>query len=431
MISIGQNEAASHSEVPGRSGRHLGDLDVSFPGTPDGVFFRNPDGTSRRRGRLFPPTTLEDALVIPKLFLKVHSTEALSFVQVTKLSGIEDDGWRNLLLQSATQFGLVRDVDSHFALTSLGERCISAGDPNRTSTALAFAFLSVQLYRRMARLYGESEMPSDVRMTEDLTEVADLEFRVSSQCAFNYRADNLFIGPGVFTVTDERVSKERDALSKSTRDYPQWIFADSGPAAEELRKSVAHPPAGSKKSLREVSPPDPTSPTGHRPARPIEVTHPRCFIAMPFTEHNNQYKAGFFKEVLETLLEPAIKAAGLEPFTARREGSDLIHATIVNDLLDADLVLVDLTEHNPNVLFELGLRMHADLPVVLIRAKGTGSIFDVDSLLRVLEYDPNLWHSTIKTDVENLTKHVRAAWSARKSRRTYMQILRTYGRESD
>ncbi|MEA2168017.1 MAG: hypothetical protein QOF76_1317 [Solirubrobacteraceae bacterium] len=53
-------------------------------------------------------------------------------------------------------------------------------------------------------------------------------------------------------------------------------------------------------------------------------------------------------------------------------GSDLIHSTIVNDLLAADRVLCDLTEHNPNVLSELGMRMHADKPVALVRASGPG-----------------------------------------------------------
>jgi nucleoside 2-deoxyribosyltransferase len=76
--------------------------------------------------------------------------------------------------------------------------------------------------------------------------------------------------------------------------------------------------------------------------------------------------------------------------TANREGSDVIHATIVNQLLDADLVVADLTENNPNVLFELGLRIAEDKPIALIRSKGTAAIFDVDNMLRVYEYDPNL-----------------------------------------
>lgn len=111
---------------------------------------------------------------------------------------------------------------------------------------------------------------------------------------------------------------------------------------------------------------------------------------MPFVERDDRHSAGFFQEVLTALFTPAITGAGLQVRTAKRQGSDVIQSTIVKELLAADLVLADLTEHNPNVLFELGMRMATDLPVVLVRAKGTGAIFDVDNMLRVEDYSPNL-----------------------------------------
>ena len=116
--------------------------------------------------------------------------------------------------------------------------------------------------------------------------------------------------------------------------------------------------------------------------------------------------------------------AGFTVETANKQGSDVIHSTIVNDLLEADLVIADLTDHNPNVLFELGMRMHADLPVALIKSKDTGKIFDVDNMLRVYEYNPNLWKSTIETDVKELIDHFKAAWDNRASEQTYMKIQR-------
>ena len=111
--------------------------------------------------------------------------------------------------------------------------------------------------------------------------------------------------------------------------------------------------------------------------------------------------------------------------TARREGSDVIHSTIVNELLEADLVIVDLTEHNPNVLFELGVRMAAEKPIALIRSKGTPAIFDVDNLLRVLDYDPRLWKSTLEADLSRMQTHIKGSWENRDSGTSYMGILRT------
>jgi len=145
---------------------------------------------------------------------------------------------------------------------------------------------------------------------------------------------------------------------------------------------------------------------------------------MPFVEHDDRYAPGFFEEVLESIFTPAVTAAGFKVQTAKRQGSDVIQSTIVNDLLAADLVLADLTEHNPNVLFELGMRMAEDLPVALVRAKGTGAIFDVDNMLRVESYNPNLWSSTVAKDVPRITDHVKATWENRDSVPTYMGILR-------
>jgi nucleoside 2-deoxyribosyltransferase len=159
-------------------------------------------------------------------------------------------------------------------------------------------------------------------------------------------------------------------------------------------------------------------------AEPSTNTGLKCFAIMPFGEREATRSKGFFDEVLRALIAPAGRDAGFEVLTANRDGSDVIHATIVNQLLDADLVVADLTENNPNVLFELGLRIAEDKPIALIRAKGTAPIFDVDNMLRVFEYDANLWSSSIEHDRPRLTDHVKAAWDHRDSNMTFMKILR-------
>jgi hypothetical protein len=149
------------------------------------------------------------------------------------------------------------------------------------------------------------------------------------------------------------------------------------------------------------------------------------FVIMPFIEKTSAYQKGFFEEVLRHLITPAAIDAGFKVETAKREGSDVIQSTIVNQLLAADLVIADLSEHNPNVLFELGLRMAFEKPTALIRARGTPAIFDVDNLLRVLDYEPHLWKSTLENDIPRLTAHLKGAWDSRESGKTYMQILKS------
>jgi hypothetical protein len=148
-----------------------------------------------------------------------------------------------------------------------------------------------------------------------------------------------------------------------------------------------------------------------------------AFVILPFTERNKERPEGFFMELLTKLITPAANTAGFAVKTAEGQGSDVIQSTIIRQLLEAQLVIADLTDHNPNVLFELGIRIARDLPIALIRAEGTPRIFDVDNMMRVFSYSPKLWSSTIERDLPKLSEHVKVAWDNRTTDWTYMQIL--------
>jgi hypothetical protein len=88
------------------------------------------------------------------------------------------------------------------------------------------------------------------------------------------------------------------------------------------------------------------------------------------------------------------------------------------------MCICDLTEHNPNVFFELGIRLGHDKPVALIQAEGTARAFDVDNVLRVLPYKKELWRTTILKDLPDLTAHIRATWENRETAESYYKLLR-------
>lgn len=66
-------------------------------------------------------------------------------------------------------------------------------------------------------------------------------------------------------------------------------------------------------------------------------------------------------------------------------GSHFIHSTIIKNLYDNDVVICDTTKHNPNVLFELGLRMSFQKPCVIIQEKNQTTAFDIN-LIKYEEY---------------------------------------------
>jgi len=70
-----------------------------------------------------------------------------------------------------------------------------------------------------------------------------------------------------------------------------------------------------------------------------------------------------FIHVLDHLFVPAIEKVGLNPIPPIAEGSDIIHARIIENIEKTDLILCDMSTLNPNVFFELGIRTAVDKPV--------------------------------------------------------------------
>jgi hypothetical protein len=118
-----------------------------------------------------------------------------------------------------------------------------------------------------------------------------------------------------------------------------------------------------------------------------------CFTIMPF--------GGWFDTYYEEVFRPAIKDAGLTP----RRADDIYRpGTIVDDIWDltkkARVILADLTDKNPNVLYELGLAHAIAKPVVMVTESLVDIPFDLRSL-RIIEYDkesPN-WGEILKVKI--------------------------------
>jgi hypothetical protein len=133
-----------------------------------------------------------------------------------------------------------------------------------------------------------------------------------------------------------------------------------------------------------------------------------CFVAMPVStppQYADQ-DVDHFAHVLEHLFTPALEQAGYIVIPPKILGSPLIHAEIIRYLEEADLVLADLSSHNPNVFFELGLRTSLDRPVALVKDRRTTAIpFDLGSI-NVLDYDDSLRPWTIEKEKKRLAEHV-------------------------
>lgn len=334
--------------------------------------------------RLFPAIALEEALKIPYAIKQKNGGNPWATDQVANAVGLNVSNTNFFYLAGASvNFGLTIGgwKSERIELTPLGRDIVYA--PNLTVERLKKieAFLNVEVFKKVLDYYKGNNLPEMKYLGNTLESEFGLQPEYHEEFAHLFGENCKYLGVDTGFSDANGNPEVQQAL----------VLASPGTV------TLAEPDKGSDLI---------------------------AFVIMPFGERHDIHPLGFFQEVLRSLITPAARDAGFIVRTANRHGSDVIQSTIVNDLLEADLVIADLTEHNPNVLFELGVRMAIDKPVALIKATDTGPIFDIDNLLRVYPYNSNLWASTIEHDLPNLTNHIKGAWDTRKNENTYMKILR-------
>lgn len=136
-----------------------------------------------------------------------------------------------------------------------------------------------------------------------------------------------------------------------------------------------------------------------------------CFIIMPIADVDG-YPAGHFKHVYDNIIAPSCDLAGYNAVRADQVNeTNLIHLDILKKLIETPMAICDLSNRNPNVLFELGIRQAFDKPVVLIQEKGTPKIFDI-APLRYLEYSKEMKYHEVLAIQEELKMSIEATASA-------------------
>lgn len=346
-----------------------------------------PDGKPTKKVKWpFPRATLQKALQIP-LAIKEHNggnpwdTDDVRQAVTAPKGG---NAWFYLTAASR-DYGLTtgtRDAPK-IALEELGREIVYAPNPDAELASKKQAFLRIEIFRKVLDYYKGSNLPDMKYLGNTLTKEFGLDTETHEEFARIFRENCEYLGivSGVpATTTDKPDESETETAA------PDTVTLSEGAAHSSLT----------------------------------------AFVILPFVERDPKHPKGFFAEVLRSIITPAAKDFKVK--TANRQGSDVIQSTIITDLIEADLVIADLTEHNPNVMFELGVRMAQDKPVVLMKAEGTGPLFDVDNMLRVFEYSPNLWATTVEKDMPNLRDFIKGAWDNKGSKKTYMKILQGRGK---
>jgi hypothetical protein len=125
----------------------------------------------------------------------------------------------------------------------------------------------------------------------------------------------------------------------------------------------------------------------------------KCFVIMPFSktsdQHDEEYWTIFFEEIIKPKMEK-------HDYSCERSKAkpDSITDSIIHNLKDADLVLAILTDHNPNVWYELGIRHTLRPNTILLIEKSQQLPSDIQQYGAILYNDIKLGTDRFDKDLE-------------------------------
>ncbi len=136
----------------------------------------------------------------------------------------------------------------------------------------------------------------------------------------------------------------------------------------------------------------------------------KCFVIMPFSQTSDKHTEEYWTNHYKTFIKPLIESG--HPLVAERSAplrGDILRQ-IITDLVTASIVVADLTDANPNVYWEVGVRQSFKHGTITIAENGTDLPFDLggkgtlyyfpDDHIKMKEFE-NQFHKAINDCLEN------------------------------
>ncbi|QKU80158.1 hypothetical protein HPY08_14725 [Vibrio cholerae] len=150
-----------------------------------------------------------------------------------------------------------------------------------------------------------------------------------------------------------------------------------------------------------------------------------CGIVMPISGIDGCSES-HWSEVLEILTD-AIEDAGFDGnLVSNADDVGIIHKRIIQNLYDNPIVVCDVSCKNPNVMFELGLRLAFDKPTIIVKDDKTSYSFDT-SAIEHLEYPRDLRFSQVVDFKKKLSEKIKATYKKATTDPDYTTFLKHFG----
>lgn len=155
---------------------------------------------------------------------------------------------------------------------------------------------------------------------------------------------------------------------------------------------------------------------------------PACGLIMPISaidectaDHWAEVKAVVI-EAIEAIEEPRFKVR----LVSDADETGVIQKRIVQNVYNSDIIVCDVSAKNPNVMFELGLRLAFDKPTVIIKDDKTDYSFDT-GIIEHVTYPRDLRFAKIVDFKNTLADKVAATHKAALSDPNHSPFLKNFG----
>ena len=150
-----------------------------------------------------------------------------------------------------------------------------------------------------------------------------------------------------------------------------------------------------------------------------------CGIVMPISAIDGCNEQHWID--IKEIIDDAVTNAGFSPnLVSYADDVGIIQKRIIQNLYENPIVVCDVSGKNPNVMFELGLRLAFDKPTIIIKDDKTSYSFDT-SPIEHLEYPRDLRFTKIIEFKENLKDKIKATYEKSQKDTEYTTFLKHFG----
>jgi hypothetical protein len=150
-----------------------------------------------------------------------------------------------------------------------------------------------------------------------------------------------------------------------------------------------------------------------------------CGLVMPISETGGLGERHWLD--VRRILTDALSAAGFNArMVSEAREMGVIHKRIVQNLLTDPMVVCDVSCLNPNVMFELGVRLTFDQPTVIVKDFDTPFKFDT-GVIEHVQYRRDLRYQDIADFKVELAEKVRATYEAKQKDPNYSVFIKHFG----